>query len=634
MSLAGIGLAIGCGSGDSGKPNVLVGNVSGDGELPDGMMHHEGRSPDAPARVDRTPVVVDDADEIRKTHQAYEKALDQRYAAAIEQVKSGGWVFMEHTRALKARPEKAKTDLQQIMNDASLPAKSQAKAAEVLVQLEVPSGADFLWESLKSSDAEVRLAAINCVGQYDIRHTLVVDDNAERILKLLNDPDPRVVEVASRLAWSENLPGAEVAMRKALTSGDSAAQAKLAGNLAHVATQKETVEAILPYVLEDTSDEYDWNVGFPFHDLIENGDPAVAEPIRKKLYEYTLKFPSQRYDQSLVRDLAIAAGPDAKDVLTDIKNNAEDAISRLYATEALARLQPEQAVDLYLAYADQNRWRIDVSRGIAKHAKPSDFERISQRLLKAEQPWDSSVVVLCYDKLGQAGKQFIQQHADRLDPNAQSVAHWKAHGLDLKVALDEFNAAGIIPQTPDELLEEMAQPTAYSDGPTKVDMNDPFALIGALATAEILVMFDAESGKLPCDHDQLLLDYARSSQGKFAPESPIQFWLREGEDDYDGPYMIQLVADGRLFRCGAENYGDWYDVEAVTDLVNFTLAETGHPQRFIPLETGDQMASLVFADPAKFMPLAKKYRIAVSEDETQAMQQGRAFEQQVLESYQ
>lgn len=633
LSLLAVSLGIGCSSGDSDKPKILVGSYSGEGELPDGVILHESRSPDAEARVDRNPVVLDDADEIRKTRERYQRDLDARYATAIAQVQKGDWVFSEHVRALGARPEKAAADLKQVMNDTSKEAKTRAKAAEVLSRLKDPSGETFLYECLKSSDAELRLAALNCLGEYALRESVTQQGKSGQILKLLKDPDPRVVEVATRLCWSREIPGAEAALLAALRSEAGSNSAKLADGLAHVATTKESVEAILPHVLQDSPETYNWSVGFAFTEVMNNPDPAISEPIRKKLYAYTLKFPQQRYDQALVRDLAASAGPDARDVLVDIQQNAKDPSSRLSATEGLARLQPEQAVEMYLAFVDKNKWYSDISNKIYKYAQPDDFEQISKRLLAMDKSWDSSLVLLCFDKLGQSGKQLIQQHPDRLDPDAKSVAYWKSEGLDLKVALEDFHAAQIITQTPDELLAEMAMPGPNSNGPKEIDFNSPYELLGALGYANITTMFDAETGQLPCDHDQLLLDYASISQGKLDPEAIVQFWLRESEEDYNGPYIIQFVSDGKLFRCGAENYGDWYDVEAVTNLANFTLGETGHPERFISFESEGQFAHLVFADPAKFLPLAEKYRLPISEDASQAMQKGIEFEHRVRESY-
>ncbi|PQO39019.1 hypothetical protein C5Y96_03900 [Blastopirellula marina] len=634
LSLLAVSLGFGCDSGDTDKPKMLVGSYSGEGELPDGVMLHEGRSPDAPARVDRNPVLLQDAEEIRKTRETYQRELDQRYATAISQVKKGDWVFLEYIRALEAQSQKATADLQQIMNSSSLPAKSRTKAAEMFARLKDPCGEAFLLDSLNSSDAELRLAALNSLGQYELRTDFNSEGMSELVIGLLDDPDSRVVEVASRLCWTRKIPGAEGAMLAALESGKAESPAKLAENLAELATNRETVEAILPHVLQDSPEKYNWNAGYPFRNLLKNPEAAISGPIRKALYAYTLKFPQQRYDQSLVRDLAAAAGPDATDVLSDIQKNAKDPVSRMYATEALARLQPEQGVNLYLAFVDDNKWYGNISDDIAKYAKPGDFERISQRLLAMDKPWDGSVVLLCYDTFDEAGKKFIEQNQDRLDPVAQSVAYWKSQGIDLKVALADFHAAGIVSQMPDELLAEMAKPGPSGDGPKEIDFNNPYELIGALAFAEIVVMFDAESGQIPCDHAQLLFDFARASRGKFAPEAPVQFWLRKAEDDYDGPYIVQFISDGRLFRCGAENYGDWYDVQAVMNLANFTLTETGHAERFISLESSGQFVSLVFADPAKFFPLAEKYRIPLAEDASQAMQKGIEFEQRVRESSQ
>lgn len=99
----------------------------------------------------------------------------------------------------------------------------------------------------------------------------------------------------------------------------------------------------------------------------------------------------------------------------------------------------------------------------------------------------------------------------------------------------------------------------------------------------------------------------------------------------DAPYIVQLVYKNRLFRVGAENYGDWYDVEAVHRLVDLALETAGQPERFIPLRSGGQEAIFVFADPKAFLPIASKYGLALADDASQAMKKGPEFERRVIE---
>ncbi|MEQ8855664.1 hypothetical protein [Gimesia sp.] len=143
-------------------------------------------------------------------------------------------------------------------------------------------------------------------------------------------------------------------------------------------------------------------------------------------------------------------------------------------------------------------------------------------------------------------------------------------------------------------------------------------------------MFDAETSKIPCRHDRLILDFANASKGKFTPQWPVEYWHSKNEEDFDAPYTVQFVLENRLYRTGAENYGDWYDVEAIVRLINFALETTGRPERFITEQSGGQIASFIFADPFTFVPIARRYGLPLSTDPAEAMRKGLEFEERVI----
>jgi hypothetical protein len=127
--------------------------------------------------------------------------------------------------------------------------------------------------------------------------------------------------------------------------------------------------------------------------------------------------------------------------------------------------------------------------------------------------------------------------------------------------------------------------------------------------------------------------FVEVTRGKLDVRWPVQAWHQQSDEDFDAPYMLQFVCANRLFRIGAENYGDWYDVEAVVRLLNFALEKTSRPERFIALEPGGQIANYVFADPSAFVPLAKKYGLPLAQNHAQAMRQGIDFEQRVIHEH-
>src|SRR5262249_36527199 len=160
--------------------------------------------------------------------------------------------------------------------------------------------------------------------------------------------------------------------------------------------------------------------------------------------------------------------------------------------------------------------------------------------------------------------------------------------------LTDLHAAKVIPQKADELLAKMAE-RKDENGET-LDTTQPATLWHALGHAGLTTHFDTETGFVPCHHEELIRDFAGNSGGRFKSECPIQIWHRQGEDDYDSSYTVQLLYRDRLYRFEAENYGDYYDVEAVVRALNTALENNGQDERYIGLYTGDQCACFVFAD--------------------------------------
>lgn len=196
--------------------------------------------------------------------------------------------------------------------------------------------------------------------------------------------------------------------------------------------------------------------------------------------------------------------------------------------------------------------------------------------------------------------------------------------FNLHSALEELRNASVIRQSPDELLEAMA-----GTEPISLDVSDPNLLSRAPSSSGMVVEFDTETGVVPCDHAELIAEFGRHSGGKFSPECPIQIWEQEDDDDYDGPYTVLFLHRNRLYRFEAENYGDYYDVEAVARAANAVVEHEGQKERYICLAPNGQCASFVFADPEPFAAIAHKYGLTLSQDSSQAMRAGREFEVRV-----
>ena len=158
-------------------------------------------------------------------------------------------------------------------------------------------------------------------------------------------------------------------------------------------------------------------------------------------------------------------------------------------------------------------------------------------------------------------------------------------------------------------------------------------MLDVLVAAEAVIMFDAETGEIPCRHDKLIRQFAATSRGLFDPSGVLeQFEFPSPDQVQDGEYTLSFVHDGRLYTGQLQNNGDWYDVERVVAMVNRALADAGREERFLPLVPEDQTAAFVFGDPALLKPVAEEFHLPLGDDPNAAMKLGRDFEQRAMEA--
>ncbi len=600
----------------------------------DNLIYYQSRSPDAPARVSRTPVVLDDSDEIQRCREIFENELAELYQQAINNISQGEWIFSEHEFALQQRKQQAVADLSALLDDESLPAKGRTKAAEQLILLGDTRGEKFLFNSLDSDSKELRLAALKSLREWNLDLDFSSPERNSILLAQLEAADHEIILAAAELCNYRKIPGTENRLTTLLEAGKLTDPKPVAMELAEIASTQRAVKALLPHVLRDKPEEFSQWTGYAFEQLIENPDPEISGPVKQALYDYTLQFPEQRNDQILVECLAKTANKAAIPVLKEILKNAKDPVSRTYAIGALARLQPDQALDLLTSHIKQEGPGYSTIRLLQTYATEQDYDQIipviEEWTQKSEDVLDTEVLRLCLLKFGNRGEQFVREHLDQLTDQARMRARWKLEGLNLHSALKELHISGVIQTSPDELIKKINEAGNRSKDTDLFDPSNPDSLYSALVLEGIVVMFDAETSTIPCRHDRLILDFANASKGKFTPQWPVEYWHSKNEEDFDAPYTVQFVLENRLYRTGAENYGDWYDVEAIVRLINFALETTGRPERFITEQSGGQIASFIFADPFTFVPIARRYGLPLSTDPAEAMRKGLEFEERVI----
>ncbi|HEY0635082.1 MAG TPA: hypothetical protein VGE00_06860 [Gammaproteobacteria bacterium] len=142
--------------------------------------------------------------------------------------------------------------------------------------------------------------------------------------------------------------------------------------------------------------------------------------------------------------------------------------------------------------------------------------------------------------------------------------------------------------------------------------------------------FDVETGMFPNRHDELLAALAQLSESelraaKFSEIAPPDY------DAEDEPYTLIGIIGDKRYEMTAENYGDWYDLDAVLALLNQMSNENGLADRFITLPTDDQTALVLVISTDALTSLTKQQLLTISAAEL-AYVHGKTAEQAVLDS--
>lgn len=118
----------------------------------------------------------------------------------------------------------------------------------------------------------------------------------------------------------------------------------------------------------------------------------------------------------------------------------------------------------------------------------------------------------------------------------------------------------------------------------------------ALSPQGSFLFFDCETCEVVSRHDALVWEMATASRGRFSPDAALQTTV--GEAVPGAPvYRLEVVSRGRLFTVMCRNHGDWYDTSSVFALVHRALAEAGVDERFVRIDTGDQMCVCFLGHP-------------------------------------
>ncbi len=588
--------------------------------------------------IARGAQVSDDAKEIAKVKALFQKQTEERFSNALESIRKGDWPGREGSWALKQKKDKAVEELTQIMegeSDAS--EKGRVRAAVELSDFDPVKPTVFLLGALKNSNAKLRAAALDALNFYDARIDWSNTERRKTVLDLIDDPNAETSREAVWLCVGKHIEGTEAKLAALLKEKRSPNPVQTAEKLAEVATTPESIELVVQALFKDRTKDAPRINSYCLEKLLANPDKSLTEPVRAAYLEYLSGFDKkERGSQPFIRMLAVAADRSTIPELEEILVSSKDPVSRSIALEALAKFDPETAADRVFDYLSKNgvdAWEVRLLRPYVND------DTMDSAIALLTDPGHGQVahsvslpaVKLLVEKCGEDGEEAVLKAWDRLEPDAKLWSTWRKEEFRLEEALAELKSSGVISTSSGVIIAKMRNARKKLQGSDDLDPTDGSTLLEALGSAGIVTIFDAETDSLPCYHDFLIFEFSEATNGGFVPEAAVQSWNGKKEDDPEGFYTVKFIYKNRLYRFDAEYRSDWYDVEAVSNALNFALETSGSKQRFIPLASDGQIAEFVFADPSIFLSIAEKYAIPVSPDADDAVLKGKAFEQKVID---
>lgn len=318
----------------------------------------------------------------------------------------------------------------------------------------------------------------------------------------------------------------------------------------------------------------------------------------------------------------------------------------LYANAPLLawiRLDPKTGRDIVMRWITSPSRRLVAVRGARDGLAGSQDGELVTQLRKNTSRLDRKELLLVCEAIRAVGGERAQPALDTLvsgldledvprfqpppagsDPATKETADEKGTGRGVldRVAAAVREAGILDPAEIDRGLQAFDPEELANDAPVS-------QFIGLMLAANRLAGFDAESDVLPCRHDRLLTRIAAESGGRFAPTAAREEWHRKSDEDFEADYTLTFVHGGRVYRGRLRNFGDWYDVERLSLMINQALEEAGSVDRFVGVATKDQFVSRFFAPPEAAARLARTLSFELETDPSAAMQAGKEFENRV-----
>jgi hypothetical protein len=594
--------------------------------------------PDLWLQVSTDATALDEAQKLAAKQE--QQAYDDLIKLASE---PGAYLDSESVDLLESRRADVVDRLKKIASEAKS-VDDTAGAGLMLCRLLVPEGRDIVTKVLREGATATREKVLHVIdvsvisGNFgdDSKYTLFMNGTYELVsglLAQLKDPDPEVVKAAIQTCGMLKLAGVHRRFLKLLDDPKTPDKGRILFWLSKHEMSAELLEKVQK--LEPNMPENDHWRETLFEEFAKMKDPKFRLAGRDELKRWLAKSDGSNEQGYLGERLSVLRTLAETSEKEDIPW-LEQTIARergMYATSlaaALVKLDVAGGKRRLIQMFDDPKMfdtAIEVAGDVFADKQDEDVIRALSNATKKGKPTDLPLICEALLQVGgETAKARVSDLLLSLDLREQAQLKRKLNPLPVATIERRVIESGVLDAKSFERQQQLARKHADEMRPRSD------SLLSVLESGGICVEFDAETGVLPCRHDRLVSRFARHSRGLFNPTAISEEWNQTNAEDESADYTLRFVYDGRLYQGRLRNLGDWYDVERLVSMINGALGDSKHKEQFIAVAEAGQIAVFVFADRAKFEPLANEFHIPLSTNLNGAMDAGKAFEQEVIES--
>ncbi|HEY1171148.1 MAG TPA: hypothetical protein VGH19_07275 [Verrucomicrobiae bacterium] len=475
---------------------------------------------------------------------------------------------------------------------------------------------DFILSNLKNPITEIRRIALL---EWDTKlYPPRNEAEFELLFSCLYDEEIKVREMAVNTCTQMKCEPVALAFEKLLQFPNPPSQGSIIIWFCRNGVKEEHIQIATEFLRHTSNHHEAWLACVGLEVVAQKKELPFSHKALTALEDFFLNTQNPlKYNQGNVRLLRDIGTTRALPAFEEIFARAEDSVSRDYALQAIARMQPDRALALLKPRLSQCHLYtpfLECFQTVATEAQWDELVDMMANALAVDLKGfrvNRTVVDILLQHGRDKGRALLQEYLPKLEPTLRMHVLWEFHGWTIQNVWQDLKRRGLLETIPDPAVIETVR---KRDGGSKATHAD--LLEWVLRETKILHQVSSEPDYYPPNHSHLLAEFSRATGGVFQPRFCSQI-LRERkrpDSDYiDKSYQISFVHGNRFFEFEGYAMSD-YHVTAVEIAVNAALELTGEVRRLTRVHSDAGLSIYLFGEPGNVCEFCAAFAIPLPSD--------------------